>query len=99
MSMLTLNGKVANVFESPKSVNRETGEVQGGKSRVQIMAQNVLQNGETRLELVNLTVESIESYKKLLGRFVRVPVGAFVSSGAVMYYALKGQVAQTDATT
>ena len=35
MSMLTLNGTVANIYEAPKGVNKETGEAYGGQHRIQ----------------------------------------------------------------
>lgn len=91
MAMLTLNGQVLNVFDQPASTDKQTGEIRPAKSRVQIMAENELQNGQKRHELVNLTVEDPSFYRQLLGRSVAVPVGAFVTSGAVMFYALKGQ--------
>lgn len=91
MPMLTLNGEVLNVFDQAQSVDKETGVIRPAKSRVQIMAVNELQNGQIRNELVNLTVDDPDLYRKLAGKPVSVPVGAFVASGAVMYYALKGQ--------
>jgi hypothetical protein len=90
MSMLTLNGSVANVFDTPQGKNRETGEVIESRPRVQIMAENTLQNGQKRMELVTMTVDAPEDYRKLLGASVRVPVGVFATGGTVMYYALKG---------
>ena len=91
MSMLTLNGQVLNVFDSPASNDKATGEVRPDASRVQILAENELQNGQKRQELVNLKVDDPLPYREGLGRAVRVPVGAFVASGSVMYFALKGQ--------
>lgn len=91
MSMLTLNGQVLNVFDQAASTDKTTGEIRPAKSRVQIMAENELQNGQKRHELVNLTVEDPVLYRSLVGRAVSIPVGAFVTSGAVMFYALKGQ--------
>jgi hypothetical protein len=87
--MLTLNGTVANVFQAPKGTNKD-GKEYGGQDRVQIMAQTELQNGETRLELVNLTVTNIRTYESLKGQQVRIPVGVFASGGSVAFYALKG---------
>lgn len=89
MNMLTLNGRVLNVFQSPEGVNKE-GQKYGGQHRVQIMCQNTLQNGEIRVDLVNLTVDNPTQYQKLVNRLVRVPVGVFVSAGAAAFYALKG---------
>lgn len=93
MSMLTLNGVVQNVFRTDQSVDKKTGEIIPPADRVQIMAENVMQNGEKRIELVTLKVESGDTYRKLLGRSVRVPVGAFVAGSAVQFYALKGHQA------
>ena len=91
MSMLTLNGIVQNVFNTPESVDRKTGEVRPAADRVQIMAENTLQNGEKRIELVTLKVDKGEPYRKLLGLPVRVPVGCFVSGSSIQFYALKNE--------
>lgn len=93
MSMLTLNGVVQNVFRKTGGHDKKTGEVIPPSDHVQIMAENMLQNGEKRIELVTLKVEHPDAYRALLGRSVRVPVGAFVSGNVVQFYALKGQTA------
>jgi hypothetical protein len=89
MSMLTLNGIVQNVFRKAESKDRETGEIRPASDQVQILAENVLENGEKRLEMVTLKVQSGDAYRKLVGRFVRVPVGAFIANGSLLFYALK----------
>lgn len=91
--MLTLNGTVHNVFRTEESTDRKTGEIRPAADRVQIMAENTLQNGEKRVELVTLKVDKGDAYRKLVGRSVRVPVGAFVSGTTIQFYALKGQSA------
>lgn len=93
MAMLTLNGIVQNVFRKSGGTDKKTGEIIPPSDHVQVMAENTLQNGERRMELVTLKVEHPDAYRKLLGRVVRVPVGAFVSGMAVQFYALKGQPA------
>ena len=92
MAMLTLNGVVQNVLDVPARTDKKTGEVFPAKTQVQIMAENTLQNGQKRLELVTLTTDHPEAFRKLLGRPVSVPVGVF-AAGAVTFYALKGQEA------
>ena len=89
MSMLTLNGIVANVFDMPESTDKKTGEIRPAATRVQIHAENTLQNGQKRIELVTLKVDKGEAYRKLVGKPVRVPVGVFASGGVTMFYALK----------
>ena len=92
MAMLTLNGIVQNVLDVPSKTDKKTGEVYPAKSQVQIMAENTLQNGQKRLDLVTLTTDHPEAFRKLLGMPVSIPVGVF-ATGAVTYYALKGQTA------
>lgn len=91
MSMLTLNGMVQNVFTKPESKDRETGEIRPATENVQILAENFMESGEKRLEMVTLKVLKGEIYRKLVGQHVRIPVGAFVANGAILYYALKNE--------
>jgi len=87
--MLTLNGMVMNVFDTAETIDKKTGEIRPAATRVQLHAENTLPNGQKRLELVTLKVVKGEAYRQLIGRFVRVPVGAFVSGSTIQYYALK----------
>jgi hypothetical protein len=89
MSMLTLNGTVQNVFSKPASTDKETGEVRPASDHVQILAENVLESGEKRLDMVTLKVHAVEAYRKLMGQRVSVPVGAFVSGKNIQFYSLK----------
>lgn len=91
MAMLTLNGVLQNVFDKPASTDRKTGEVRPATTQAQILAENFLESGEKRLEMVTLKVHQPESYRKLVGQHVRVPVGAFVAEGQIKFYALKNE--------
>ena len=89
MAMLTLNGTVINVFDTAASTDKKTGEIRPAATRVQIQAENTLENGQKRIDMVTLKVSDGEVYRKLTGKPVRVPVGAFIANGAILYYALK----------
>jgi hypothetical protein len=89
--MLTLNGIVQNVFTKPQSTDKTTGEIRPATDNAQILAENILESGEKRLEMVTLKVHAGESFRKLVGKHVRVPVGAFVAQGEIRYYALKNE--------
>lgn len=89
MSMLTLNGIVLNVFDTPATTDKKTGEVRPASTRVQLQAENTLENGQKRFDLVTLKVLDGELYKKAIGKAIRVPVGAFVVGSSIIYYALK----------
>ncbi len=89
--MLTLNGIVQNVFEKAASTDKATGEIRPATIQAQILAENVLESGEKRLEMVTFRVHAGDAFRKLIGKFVRVPVGAFVAGGEIRYYALKNE--------
>ena len=96
MAMLTLNGTVQNVYEQPESKDKETGEIRPASLRAQILCENITQNGEKRLEMVTLKVHT-EAFRSLVGQKVRVPVGAFVANGGIMFYALRNEAQPTAA--
>ena len=70
MAMLTLNGTVQNVFSKPASTDPKTGEVRPASDHVQILAENILESGEKRLEMLTLKVRSVEAYRRLQGQAV-----------------------------
>ena len=48
-----------------------------------------MESGEKKLEMVTLKVHT-EAFKNWLTK-VRIPVGAFVAKGAIMFYALRNE--------
>ena len=48
--MLVLEGILINVFETPKGVTKD-GKEYGGESKIQVMYENTLANGEKRTEM------------------------------------------------
>jgi hypothetical protein len=91
MAMLTLNGVVQNVFSKPASTDKATGEIRPATDHAQILAENILESGEKRLDMVTLKIHSVDAYRKLQGQAVRVPVGAFVNGSNIQYYSLKNE--------
>ena len=89
MSMLTLNGTLTNIFHTPAKTDPKTGEVRPASVSAQVLAENTLESGEKRFEMVTIKVHAPDAFKALQGKFVRVPVAAFVADGQVRYYALK----------
>jgi hypothetical protein len=90
MAMLTLNGTLQNVFTNPESKDPKTGEIRPAALKAQMLAENITQTGEMKLEMVTLTVHS-DKFRELVGQKIRVPVGAFVANGAIMYYSLRNE--------
>jgi len=91
MSMFTVMGKVVHVFDQPGRVDKETGEKLPDSVRLQMMGQMPVPNGETRLDLITVKVEDKNTYEKLKGKDIRLPVGAFApSKGQIIYFVPKG---------
>ena len=77
--MLVLEGILINVFETPKGVTKD-GKEYGGESKIQVMYENTLANGEKRTEMETLTVIDT-SLPKQENSPVRVPVALNVYQG------------------
>lgn len=90
-SMFTVTGQVLKTFMQPGQTDKETGEVGKSSVKVQIMGEMPVQGGESRLDLITLTVEDRKSYDDLQGKRVRVPLGFFApAKGNIVYYIPKG---------
>lgn len=89
-SMVTITGRLINVFEAPKGVNAKTGDEYGGKPRIQLLGTVVLQNDETRYDLVTLGVEDERPYSVLRDKDISVPVAVFVSGKNPVFFVPKG---------
>jgi hypothetical protein len=91
MSMFTVMGKVVHVFDQPGRLDKETGEMLPDTVRLQMMGQMPVDGGETRLDLITVKIDSKETYEKLKGKEIRLPIGAFApSKGQVLYFVPKG---------
>ena len=90
MAILTHNSVLQHVDIQPERNDETTGEPRPASLHAQILAENVTQTGETKLEMVTLKVHT-EAFRSLVGQKVRVPVGAFVANDGIMFYALRNE--------
>lgn len=92
LSMFTVTGQILKTFIQPGRVDKETGEVGESSVKVQIMGEMPVQGGgESRLDLITLTVETKKTYEDLKGKRVRVPLGFFApQKGNIVYFIPKG---------
>lgn len=93
LSMFTVTGQVLKTFIQPGQVDKETGEVGKTSVKVQIMGEMPVQGGESRLDLITLTIENQKTYEELKGKRVRVPLGFFApQKGNIVYFVPKGSL-------
>lgn len=83
--MLKLEGLVVNVYKAPDFTPTD-GEKKEGGHKVQLMTDIYLKNGETRKDIVTLTVKDPDMY--IVGEEASIPVGAFAKGSPVTFYGL-----------
>ena len=71
---VTIKGKIIDFYEKPIFVNKETGESSPVRYAVQILSNLLLNNGETKKDLVDITVEEqdINKYKPNIGKDIEI---------------------------
>jgi hypothetical protein len=93
LSMFTVTGQVLKTFVQPGQTDKETGVVGKSSIKVQIMGEIPVQGGESKLDLITLTVEDKKIYDDLKTKRVRVPLGFFApQKGNIVYFVPKGSI-------
>lgn len=91
LSMFTVTGQILKTFIQPGQLNKETGETSKSSIKVQLMGEIPVQGGESRLDLISLTVEDQKIYDELRTKRVRIPIGFFApQKGNIIYFIPKG---------
>jgi hypothetical protein len=86
--MLTLRGKIINVYQQPKG--EKDGKEYGGQDKIQIMGEVTLQNGETRIDMFNLTAHNVKEFEQFVNKDINVPVGVMATGKSLIYFIPKG---------
>jgi hypothetical protein len=90
--MLNLTGVLVNVYKSPAFISKDAQEGSQkpeDKDKLQILGDVGLKNGETRKDLLTVTVKNVQDYEGKEGSEISVPVGAFApSKGSIIFFGL-----------
>ena len=91
MSMFQICGLVVHLFDAPGRIDKESGQVDDDKPKVQIMGEVPQRNGQVKFELVSLTCHNPADFSEFLGQRVTVPLGIFApKAGQVLYFIPQG---------
>lgn len=84
---VTIEGNLLAIYKTPDFKSKETGEVTLGKSKLQLLVQNELQNGEIRQEVKDITVskERLKEFEAQIGKTVHIKCD-FMSEAQVNFY-------------
>lgn len=71
---ITIQGKVIDCYEKPIYVNKETGESTSKKFAVQLLANQKLNNGASKKELVDITIDEkeVQKYQSNIGKDIEI---------------------------
>ena len=85
--MLTITAKLLGLYRSNDYKNKETNEVQLGKTKLQLLITHTMKDGSNKQELLDISIppEKVPKYKDKVGQEVSVDVG---SIGKVTYYGI-----------
>ena len=75
--MLTLKAKLFGIYRSNDFTNKETGEVQVGKTKLQLLTNRKMKDDSDKQELLDISIpdEKTSLYKSKVGQEVTVDVG------------------------
>ena len=92
--MLQIAGKVINLFTINGGKAKE-GKEFAEKHKVQLLGNVALPNGDTKHDLMDLSVENLSDWVGLQGKDVAIDIGAFApSKGNIVYFVRKGAKSQ-----
>ena len=71
---ITIQGKVIDCYEKPIYTNKETGESTTKKFAVQLLANQKLNNGASKKELVDITIDEkeVQKYQSNIGKDMEI---------------------------
>jgi hypothetical protein len=75
--MFTVTGQVMKTYVQPGRTDNKTGEITEPSVKVQLLGMIPLLGGESKLEMVSLTIENRKIYDELQGKHIRVTIGMF----------------------
>lgn len=88
--MIELVGTLVNTFATPPGKNKK-GEDYDSKDKIQLMGEFPMPNGETRMELVTLTVDDLSEYVQHINKKVRLSVGVMATGArSVLFFVRRG---------
>ena len=75
--MLTLKAKLFGIYRSNDFTNKETSEVQVGKTKLQLLTNRKMKDNSDKQELLDISIpdEKVSLYKSKVGQEVSVDVG------------------------
>lgn len=92
--MLSLTGLLDNAYMGNPFINKETGEVTPASLKIQVLCEIPQKTGGIKKQFIDLSVKDTAKfavYQGMVGKCIRIPVGAMASGKTVQYWVLSDQ--------
>ena len=86
--MLQMTGKVVNVFVQAGGTDKDGKEYEA-RSKVQLLGQMTLKDGEVKSQLVDLTIDDADEWQSFIGKDVIIDVGSYAPAKNTIYYSVR----------
>lgn len=91
MSMFQLCGVIVHIFDAPGRIDKESGQADDDKPKVQIMGEIPQRNGQVKYDLLSLTCHNADDFLPFLSQKVVIPFGFFSpKAGQVLCFIPQG---------
>ena len=88
--MFKIIGQVVNVFTQDGGIDKD-GKEYNESYKVQLMGEMPLPNGDSKMDLVDLKVDSLTDWNEMQGKKVSIDIGEFApQKGKIIHYVRKG---------
>jgi hypothetical protein len=92
-SMFTVTGQVLKTYKQEGRIDKETGAIEPDTYKVQLLGEIPVKGGDSKADLVSLTIENEKTYTSFVGKQIRVAVGFFSpSKGNTILFIPKGAI-------
>ena len=88
--MLQITGKVINVFTQDGGKNKD-GTEYAERHKVQLMGEMALQNGDVKMDLMDLTIDDLADWNdKQVRRYQSISAHLHLAKGNIIYFVSRG---------
>lgn len=85
--MIILSGTLLKIYNTPEGKDKD-GKAYGGDTKIQILNETKLRNGEMKNEIIDLTVPTAGTYKEQIGQEIEVPVNIRAYKNTIYFEAV-----------
>lgn len=87
--MILIQGTLFNIFKTKGGV-KDDGTAFEGKHKIQMLVDIAGEDGTTRKDIVDLSIEDTAHYMPLMGQLIQIEIGVFSSKSQTIFFVKKG---------